>query len=613
MDGMNLYHEFLKVHQPQLKLSGVPRHFWEVLFKKLKDQIFDSGSLFQLARIDYGDEERDSKSPVWTLMVNSEKNILKNDPNNIFLIDHAWMYDVSKARQYLIQVPNLLDRMCNIMGFNIKEDQTNKIDYVLQEMWRYNQSFSFNYGSIENRMPLWYIMDELGSAIRHSDTPNCRTVPFFYLPERSAYTLLFPITDIEPDDVITRDFIEGQTNDEKKRKALLLPWFDFSFKHESFIQTEPDEKYFVSGHLNETLPTTRSIATVSTLKRTKLKVFSEYSFVNQYLTDPEFEIVDRESDADILWLVSHFKHYKMLSEELPHAFVNQFPFEHVITVKDILSIICRRKAGEMLYDPSELETYPLWLPTTFNLSTELVQFVAFFEQRASKGLDNYWICKPWNLARGLDTHVTNNINHIVRLPPTGPKIAQKYVSKPVLYNRPEIGQVKFDIRYVLMLKSVDPLQAYVYKEFFLRFANKEFALNNFDVYEQHFTVMNYSEETPLLHVKCHDFLLEWEKQYPNHSWKEDVERKILKMFKEVLEAAIEEEPPKGIAKSSQSRAIYAVDLMLQWKDEEIQPVLLEINFSPDCERACQYYPDFYNNIFKCLFCNNEDLPMIKKL
>jgi tubulin--tyrosine ligase-like protein 12 len=37
----------------------------------------------------------------------------------------------------------------------------------------------------------------------------------------------------------------------------------------------------------------------------------------------------------------------------------------------------------------------------------------------------------------------------------------------------------------------------------------------------------------------------------------------------------------------------------------MQPKLLEVNWSPDCQRACQYYPDFYDDVFGLLFLDEE--------
>ena len=70
------------------------------------------------------------------------------------------------------------------------------------------------------------------------------------------------------------------------------------------------------------------------------------------------------------------------------------------------------------------------------------------------------------------------------------------------------------------------------------------------------------------------------------------------MLREVFDRAVLRPPPCGISPCQRSRAIYAVDLML---DEHGQPGLLELNFMPDIERACSYYPSFISDIFRTLF------------
>ena len=142
-----------------------------------------------------------------------------------------------------------------------------------------------------------------------------------------------------------------------------------------------------------------------------------------------------------------------------------------------------------------------WLQETFNLETELAPFVGSFLERqraaaaneqaelwlsegqrllyggtsaadaivssgtatsagsrsaGSSAVDNTWIVKPWNLARSMDTNVSRHLSQIVRLVETGPKICQKYIQRPALFQ----GR-KFDLRILVMLKRLRPLEAYV--------------------------------------------------------------------------------------------------------------------------------------------------------
>ncbi|KAL3285742.1 hypothetical protein HHI36_000269 [Cryptolaemus montrouzieri] len=590
---------FITIHKEQLVSSGVPSHFWKTIHEKLFSQLFDIGRAVKLLKFE---KEADLKcQPNWGLQTTTF--IDKSDPNNVFLVDHAWTFRLDSAKKQLLEHEGLRNRMSILLDLECDLPKKELVDQILNNMWPLCHTYSISSAfEVEDRLPVWYIMDEIGSALIHKDTPNCRIVPFFFSNEQITYSLLFPIIDIDEGEFLYKDFAEG-ISDEKERKIGLLPWVSCTPNEFSMIPSTPGPEYYLKGHIKESLPLLDNLMNLNKKYSGKLKVFAQYSMVRNYLTSDSFELVDTEEEADILWLTEHFKNFKELSET-PEKYVNQFPFEYVITVKDLLALTCR-KLGE-----KSIESYcPNWLPVTYNLKTELGNFIAYYKHQESKGVDNFWITKPYNLARGMDTYITDNLNCIIRLSSTSPKIVQKYITNPVLFYRPECdGHVKFDIRYVLLLKSVKPLEAYVYKKFFLRFANMPFELTDFDIYEKHFTVMNYNENAVLRHMLCEEFLLKWQEQYGQHSWS-DIENSICSMLKEILVQAISREPPCGIAESPQSRALYAADIMLEWGgNRNIIPKILEINWTPDCKRACEYYPEFFNDIFELLFldksCNN---------
>lgn len=52
------------------------------------------------------------------------------------------------------------------------------------------------------------------------------------------------------------------------------------------------------------------------------------------------------------------------------------------------------------------------------------------------------------------------------------QVVSKYLEDPVLSHREEVGMVKLDIHYMVLLRSVEPLRLYAYDVFWLRFANK---------------------------------------------------------------------------------------------------------------------------------------------
>lgn len=135
--------------------------------------------------------------------------------------------------------------------------------------------------------------------------------------------------------------------------------------------------------------------------------------------------------------------------------------------------------------------------------------------------------------------------------------------------------------------------------------------------------MNYRGEDELFQVHHNDFIQKFESQYPNAAWK-DIEAKIHKMLVDVFKSASVYAPPRGLGDYGKSRALYAVDLLLEWRRSSqkrqegdgikscgfrIEPQICEVNFIPDCSRACHYYPNFHNEAFDFLFLDKvfEDI------
>ncbi|GBO01309.1 Tubulin--tyrosine ligase-like protein 12 [Araneus ventricosus] len=341
----------------------------------------------------------------------------------------------------------------------------------------------------------------------------------------------------------------------------------------------------------------------------KIRLYTDYPEVSEFLTDPRFYSTSDKTKAHILWLSGRLYDYKSLADSRGELFyVSQFPSEQVLINKDLLAIVCRRSCEEEDSNINTFENCPKWLPTTYSLMIELPQFVSYFQNREKRNLDNVWICKPFNLARGLDIYVTDNLTEIIRLSEARPMVACKYVTDPVLFPKENVGLVKMDLRFIVLLRSIQDFELFVYERFWLRFANKPFSLEDFEDYEKHFTVMNYND-FPLQQMFCHDFIKLFEKVHSPHKWS-DVENSIYKMIKDIFIASALREPPAGIGTFPGSRAMYGLDIMLEWDrtydEKRINPVLLEVNWMPDCKRACDYYPEFYDDVFSVLFLNEID-------
>lgn len=468
-------------------------------------------------------------------------------------------------------------------------------DRVLNAMWFYLMTYRLADEEKIDETSVWYVMDELGSALCHSDEPNFRVSPFLYMPEGKlasavSFSILWPIQHAKRGDQCTRDFLFG-IGEEKQRSSRLTAWFHTPGHY--FIKVY--EKYHQNFQTkNYDAPSINSSKARSLLggDGSPLHVYTDIPQVEEFLTRPEFVITTEPKDADIIWTSMQVDDdMKKVVGLTDQQYINQFPFEACLVMKHHLAETVQKAHG-----------FPEWLQTTYNLEAQLSLLIGDYHLRKKGGRDNLWILKPWNMARTIDTTVTGDISAIIRLMETGPKICQKYIEHPALFH----GK-KFDLRYIVLVRSMNPLELFLSDVFWIRLANNTYSLDkhSFFEYETHFTVMNYGRR--LTHVSTPEFVIEFEKEH-QVEWLE-IHQRIRNMIQSVFESATLVHPEMH---SPTSRAMYGVDVML---DCSFQPKLLEVTYCPDCTRACKYDSksllsgeilkacDFFNDVFGCLFLN----------
>lgn len=135
---LNTFESFKIIHENQLKTSGVPQHYYKTIFEKIHSQNFDSGEYFELLLLDYGDEERSEKDPVFTAV--AIKEIKVEDPNCVFLLDHQITFKLENIRKDLQDNPLVVKRLCCMFGLIDNDD----IEGVLKNMWKYCNFYSVN-------------------------------------------------------------------------------------------------------------------------------------------------------------------------------------------------------------------------------------------------------------------------------------------------------------------------------------------------------------------------------------------------------------------------------------------------------------------------------------
>ncbi|CEL98187.1 unnamed protein product [Vitrella brassicaformis CCMP3155] len=398
-----------------------------------------------------------------------------------------------------------------------------------------------------------------------------------------------------------------------------------------------------------------------TLKKSPLRVFTDLPILQETLSRDDFTFTDDILQADVLYVsyVLNDGRDKPTDEKgsewsssirfNSHQLVNQLVGEGHMTTKDGLAKMTRRFA---------------WLPDAYDLSTELPQMIGAYHRRHQSAQgpsappesphqgrhSDYWIVKPRNLARSIDTHITNDIDEIVRLSSTFPKVCQRYIDRPAC-----IDGKKFDLRFYVAVKCfpsiasgkaiemgwagrwphthtrvlhvVGGVQVAVYERFAARMANEPFRMDDFDSFPVHFTVMNYQDEqtrSKNVVMTCTHFKTQLANEHGHHDdaavaafWKAIID-KVHLMVRELFQTFVQQMTLKENSSSGESVltnptsfAVYGLDVMLEHTEGNLEPRLLEVTFFPDTARLVKEDRGFWDTVFGWVFREERGGAMVE--
>lgn len=126
-------------------------------------------------------------------------------------------------------------------------------------------------------------------------------------------------------------------------------------------------------------------------------MFTDYPVVEESLEHPKFELVERFSDSTILFV----RHPVSSFYDLGLRMINQFPHQETLLGRRAALQVIRSKSRAQKEnskygkeDASDNETGPSWYPMTFDLATEVNQFLKVHKKLQDSGQDNHWLVKP---------------------------------------------------------------------------------------------------------------------------------------------------------------------------------------------------------------------------
>jgi hypothetical protein len=119
-------------------------------------------------------------------------------------------------------------------------------------------------------------------------------------------------------------------------------------------------------------------------------------------------------------------------------------------------------------------------------------------ESGKNNVSNIWIVKPSSNARGNGIYLEKNMGLMLKsAKDIQLRIVQKYIERPLLFKHtkyPHLNQHKFDLRQWVLLKSLDPLEIYMFSHFYLRLASEKYHTRDIQNNKVHLTNFSANKE-----------------------------------------------------------------------------------------------------------------------
>ena len=689
------------LYEHEFEAMELPKELHRKVFQKILQEQFDVGTIVQFAidSIEAEDEDEDceeeSMDDIIASCLQAKYSLVASrdihEYQDVFLIDHMWTTTFPQTRSQLESIPGLLKRVEDSIGTT-----GHGIDDTLEKLWSFLNPHvplkSHNQNSQASSYSRWHLMDEVGISIRHSGTPNMKVHSLLVVPSLLPSTfpmhsqlpfgisIMWPVTDIEAGDIISRDFLPSVTGPLRELRLCGLLYNGLLSARPSILKAIKQICINVSSTIHDpeiSLPeTSNSSFKVAAWEKTEEAILEKSKDASKKLRiycdridhlnpahitrNKRIEIVndidlDHLEDIDIFYLIDHTFEKDGLEIELKKTdkILNQFWWEGLLVTKDSLAQTLKTYS-EMKKDPGSRqnegddEMILSYFPMSYNLSNtkDLLEFIltktlykTFSKSVQLKEGDDsnkdVYIVKTFQGKQSVDYPITSYLNCTLRHIEIAPRLASRYILDPLLY-----GDKKFDLRYYVAVKSLDPLVIARHRQYAVRIANQPFQKANFESYQTHFTAMNFIDEEDereelseirgkgeRIKQNTQEFEIQFDVQYGQGQWKQ-TQDKIDKVIKDVFVATksvlrIDQchpltkellHPNAGWSLNQpnvcSARSMYGFDILLQKREQgeeiSIEPILLEVQWGADAKKALEFHSSFWDDVLEYLYLSNDD-------